>query len=444
MKLTIYHTNDIHSHLHEYARIDAYMKEHRPQLTHPSLYLDIGDHVDLSLPVTEATAGLKNVELLNNAQCDLATIGNNEGMTISHEALNHLYDDANFPVTCANVFDEEGKLPRNMVSSHIQTVEDVDILFVAATAPFTPFYRALDWVVTDPLEAIKDEIHAHEGQYDILIVMSHVGIFFDEQLCQELPEIDLILGSHTHHYFEHGEEQNGVLMAAAGKYGHFLGEVTLDIEQRQVVGKSAILHPLDTLPEVETNFIQEGQQLMDTSVLDHPMYLPRTTNRISKTAYMLAESLQEFTHTEGSIINAGLIVTEINKDRVTEYDIHQMLPHPINAVRVRLKGDTLKAIIDKSQKQEYLNEHAQGLGFRGDIFGGYVLYNISFIESEGRYFIGEREIYDEETYTLGTVDMYTFGRYFPMLKGEAIEYIMPEFLRDIFKMKLTEVAEDFL
>ena len=50
MKLTIYHTNDIHSHLHEYARIDAYMKEHRPQLTHPSLYLDIGDHVDLSLP----------------------------------------------------------------------------------------------------------------------------------------------------------------------------------------------------------------------------------------------------------------------------------------------------------------------------------------------------------------------------------------------------------
>lgn len=130
------------------------------------------------------------------------------------------------------------------------------------------------------------------------------------------------------------------------------------------------------------------------------------------------------------------------KHRVTEYDIHQMLPHPINAVRVRLKGDTLKAIIDKSQKQEYLNEHAQGLGFRGDIFGGYVLYNIGFIESEGRYFIGEREVYDEETYTLGTVDMYTFGRYFPMLKGEAIEYIMPEFLRDIFKMKLTEVAED--
>ena len=38
---------------------------------------------------------------------------------------------------------------------------------------------------------------------------------FDEKLCQEIPEIDVILGSHTHHHFNHGEVNNGVLMAAA-------------------------------------------------------------------------------------------------------------------------------------------------------------------------------------------------------------------------------------
>ena len=47
--------------------------------------------------------GIKNVELLNQAHCDIATIGNNEGMTISHDALNTLYDNAEFDVTCANV-----------------------------------------------------------------------------------------------------------------------------------------------------------------------------------------------------------------------------------------------------------------------------------------------------------------------------------------------------
>lgn len=59
MELTIYHTNDIHSHLHDYERIAAYMAQHRPELNHPSLYIDIGDHVDLSAPVTEATHGQK-------------------------------------------------------------------------------------------------------------------------------------------------------------------------------------------------------------------------------------------------------------------------------------------------------------------------------------------------------------------------------------------------
>ena len=46
--------------------------------------------------------------------------------------------------------------------------------FVAATAPFT---FTEHWIaVTDPLAAIKDEIEAHKGQFDILIVMSHVGV----------------------------------------------------------------------------------------------------------------------------------------------------------------------------------------------------------------------------------------------------------------------------
>ena len=424
MELTIYHTNDIHSHLNEYARIQSYMASHRPQLQHPSLYLDIGDHVDLSAPVTEATIGKKNIELLNQAHCDIATIGNNEGMTISHEALQNLYTDANFKVICANVFDEKGYLPNHITSSYIKEIEGSRILFMAATAPFTPFYRALDWVVTDPLAAIKDEIEAHKGQFDILIVMSHVGVFFDEKLCQEIPEIDVIFGSHTHHYFENGEFNNGVLMAAAGKYGHFLGEVNLTIEHGKVSDKKAKLHPLDALPQVETHFEEEGKALLSEPVIDHHVKLLKKTDVITETSYLLAESVYEFTHADCALVNAGLIVNSIEADKVTEYDIHRMLPHPINLVRVRLTGDELIKVIQKSQKQEYMHEHAQGLGFRGDIFGGYILYNLGFIESENRYFINGEEIQTDHQYTLGTVDMYTFGRYFPILKGLPTDYIL--------------------
>lgn len=439
MELTIYHTNDIHSHLHDYERIAAYMAQHRPELNHPSLYIDIGDHVDLSAPVTEATHGQKNVQLLNAAHCDIATIGNNEGMTISHDDLNALYEDADFTVTCSNVFDEEGNLPHHMTSSFIETIEDTRILFVAATAPFTPFYRALDWVVTDPMAAIKDEIEKQKGQYDVLVVMSHCGIFFDRKLCEELPEIDVIFGSHTHHYFEHGEMKNGVLMVAAGKYGHYLGEVDLNIENKKVVHKEAKLLPVDTLPEVDTHFAEEGKSLMSDPIIDHPIDLPRRTDIITKTSYLLAQSVYEFTHADCTIINAGLIVKGIDGPRVTEFDVHQMLPHPINAVRIKISGKDLKSVILTAEEQNYMHEHAQGLGFRGDIFGGYILYNMGYIESEARFFVQGKEIEDDHIYTLGTIDMYTFGRYFPIFKDLPTEYLMPDFLRDIFKKKLLEL-----
>ena len=44
---------------------------------------------------------------------------------------------------------------------------------------------------------------------------------------------------------------------------------------------------------------------------------------------MLAESIFEFTNADCTIINAGMIVKGISAAQVTEFDIHQMLPHPM-------------------------------------------------------------------------------------------------------------------
>ena len=57
---------------------------------------------------------------------------------------------------------------------------------------------------------------------------------FDEKLCQEIPEIDVILGVIHTIICDEGEMNNGVLMAG-GKYGYYLGEVNLTIENKKVV-----------------------------------------------------------------------------------------------------------------------------------------------------------------------------------------------------------------
>ena len=52
-----------------------------------------------------------NVELLNEAEIDYATIGNNEGVTFSKQQLEQLYAHAQFPVLLANLFEPNGQLP---------------------------------------------------------------------------------------------------------------------------------------------------------------------------------------------------------------------------------------------------------------------------------------------------------------------------------------------
>src|SRR6476661_6902520 len=105
-KLYFYYTNDLHSNFEQWPRVTGYLKDAKARRTarqESCWVIDIGDHVDRVHPITEAFMGRANVQLMNDAGYDLAAIGNNEGITLAHDDLFHLYDDATFQVVCANL-----------------------------------------------------------------------------------------------------------------------------------------------------------------------------------------------------------------------------------------------------------------------------------------------------------------------------------------------------
>lgn len=113
-KITILHTNDLHSHFENWPRIRRYLLQTRKQLNAQAdssvITVDLGDAVDRVHPLTEVTNGQANVELLNQIHYDAVTIGNNEGLTNTHEQLDELYKEANFDVVLANLLDMKTKL----------------------------------------------------------------------------------------------------------------------------------------------------------------------------------------------------------------------------------------------------------------------------------------------------------------------------------------------
>lgn len=437
----IYHTNDLHSHLENWPIIHQFLSEcHEKHNSNDSyLTLDIGDHLDRSNIFTEGTLGKGNVQLLNNAKYDYVTIGNNEGITLSHNDLEALYKEADFEVIVSNFTDLNGVIPSWVLPYKIHvTPSGIRIGIVAATADFGLYYEKLGWRIQNPIARLKEICYEIEHQVDLLICMSHLGMSQDEIMTEQIPAIDLILGSHTHHFFEKGKILGNTLQAAAGKYGMYLGHVTMeyDHEMKKIVEKQAELYSIDSLP-VPTNAdvqLQEweliGSDNLSMTVFQNDIFLKKDWFSRSSISDFFGSALLEFTKADCAMFPAGIFLTDLEKGSITASDLHRCLPHPINPCIISLAGAELLEIVEQSKNEKWPHLEVKGLGFRGKYLGAMLFEQL--IENEkGNIFINGEALQLEKVYTLATLDMFTFGYFFPSLKFANKHYFMPELIRDV-------------
>ena len=130
------------------------------------------------------------------------------------------------------------------------------------------------------------------------------------------------------------------------------------------------------------------------------------------------------------MFNAGIFLDSLKKGKITNYDIHKILPHPINICVIELSGKELKEVYLQAQNEQWPHFELKGLGFRGSIFGKMLTYEFSM--NKQRELIVNNEVVDlDRNYRLATLDMFTFGYFFPNFKYAKKKYYLPLFLRDI-------------
>lgn len=437
-----YHTNDIHSHFEYWKRSQYFIRKERlayAKRGEVSFLFDIGDHLDRSNIYTEATLGLGNVKLLNESQYDVVTIGNNEGITLSFDELYHLYDDANFDVVVANLQVKNGENPKWLKPYTIlRTKYGTKIGVIGATAFFEMFYKEMNWNIFEPREKIISIAKELRDQVDILCCLSHLGITEDELLAEECPQLDVIFGSHTHHFFENGKMVNGVLLTGCGKFGAYTGHLTIQFDHcnRKIVKKEEIVIDNALLPtlEGEIEFLEElyntGKELLSETVFQTTKSYNKEWFHHSQLSRLFAEAVLEFTGADCAMFNAGIFLEGLKRGNISRYDIHKILPHPINICVIELTGTQLREVFLQSKNDEWSMLELKGLGFRGLIFGKILTYDFSI--NKNRELIVKGEVSDlNKTYRLATLDMFTFGYFFPNFKYAKKKYYLPFFLRDI-------------
>ncbi|MDF7636844.1 bifunctional UDP-sugar hydrolase/5'-nucleotidase [Leuconostocaceae bacterium ESL0958] len=434
-EIQLRHTNDLHSHLENWPRIRRYLQAGRAG-QRAVFNFDIGDAIDRFHPLSDATLGKGNVLLLNTADYDAVTIGNNEGLGMAHQALNRLYDQANFPVLLANMLDQStGQQPTWAEPYRIlTTAAGTKMAVIGLTAPYQETYRSLGWAPEPAADTLARLLPTVRAQADFVVLLSHLGLPTDRALADQF-DVDIILGAHTHHLLAAGERRNGTLLAAAGRYGDHVGQVDLMIDdQHQLLASRAKAFPVGDLPTEPGDaaeiaaWWQEGVAIEEAE----PVTQLAQKQTVADQAQACLSALQSFFQLPAAFCSTGLFLKELPAGPVNVYDFLADMPHGINPMKITLTGQALKALLQEmADKGSFLaSQRIKGAGFRGDVFGELVSRGLG-LNAAGQPTYAGKVILDDQQYALATLDHYRFFDYFNMLNDAPAEIHLELFLREL-------------
>ena len=260
-KLVVLHTNDTHSTIMPLSRNlgdtmlagrGGYLRRmellRRERAAEPGMLLfDSGDFSQGS-PYYTLFKGDVEVELMNRMGYDAATIGNHE-FDFGLDNLARLLRKAEFPVVCAN-YDFSGTPVAGLVKPYVILHRNGLKIGVFGVSPrleglvAADNYRGVGY--TDPVEAARSTARLLKRQKhcDVIVCLSHLGWaqmpvdVDDSAMIAGSKYIDLVLGGHSHSYFERLEYVNDadgrrVPVDQNGKHGVFVGKVEMTIRSKR-------------------------------------------------------------------------------------------------------------------------------------------------------------------------------------------------------------------
>lgn len=252
-KITILHTNDVHSHIDPFgpddgrnankggvarraALVEAIRKEN-PN----TLLLDAGD-IFQGTPYFNYYGGELEFKLMSMLKYDVATIGNHDfdnGIDGLYKQIPH----AKFEFVSAN-YDFSNTVMDTHVKPYKIFIKDgikIGIFGLGIQLDglvIKKLYKETKYL--DPITIAQDMSRKlkEEEQCDLVICLSHLGYYYkknpdkvsDLNLAKATQDIDLIIGGHTHTFLpkptvEKNAKGANVLINQVGCYGLYLGRV---------------------------------------------------------------------------------------------------------------------------------------------------------------------------------------------------------------------------
>ena len=382
--LTIICTTDLHGHVLPCAdyegnrdvggllRCASAIRDARERYPNV-LYVDCGDLIQGSAEsyLSRGRVMLKALEWL---ECDAWVVGNHD-FDWGVDALGKLHDEAKTPLLGANVRNKPGTAPRlpKLRSHVIREVDGLRVALVGLTTPAISSWLTPDFLgdvlfegSVESLRRVMPSVKADHPDIIVLLVHQGLGEFRDdhaneiEAIASRFPEIDLIIGGHTHKVRQ-GDRVNGIPFVQPGYYGNWLGRIAMvyDTVRR-------------TLVKCDTEVIQIGKEwgeceelrrLLGDELRKAERYLSKVLSRCEEpltashkppchcpVQFLLASAMAEKSGAE--VVLQGVFCEEsLEAGPVTVADIWRLIPYENRVGLLSLTAAELREVLEENALQ---------------------------------------------------------------------------------------------
>ena len=381
--LCLLYTNDTHSHLDSFSKRVHLLKTIRKENEEksiPTFTFDSGDTYSgyVYFPLYN---GQKEAEFLSYAGYDGMTFGNHD-FDCGSQIVADFMKKINFPVISSNVNINNDHLLSPLTGkydhgdySHIGLVpfiiEDLGqgkkIGVFGLTTPTTSGSStpSKETLFLDPYLVARDTVNylEHLG-VDRIVLISHLGVDEDEKLAQVVPEIDIIIGGHSHTLLDQplvlGDLTNPQLIVQAGQYGQYVGRLDLSFDDDHLTFKNTLYNLKDYKEEDElikeklASMHEERAELVKQVIGKTNIFLDGELKHLqageTNLGKLVANSLFFKARKEGynpdlAMINGGGVRISIEAGDISLCDIINVLPFSKHLMVLEVTGaDILKSL----------------------------------------------------------------------------------------------------
>ena len=190
-------------------------------------------------------------------------------------------------------------------------------------------------------------------QCDLFVGLTHTGYTKDCEIAEAMPELDVIIGGHSHTRIDSTIIVNGVLINQAQSNLHYLGKTTITLDDNKVKDKKFELINIAKLKDEDTDIKQLIQKFREDCHLDQVIaHATAQFNGKEPLGSLMTDAVTSVHNLDFAFQNAGGVrIGQIAKGEITMAEIYQLDPFGNSVVIYRMTPAEIRTLLMNSYRK---------------------------------------------------------------------------------------------